>query len=74
MVAENGMGPGQTSKFILNEQRHEKTCFLNMCKQWRKSAPKISVHRYTCSNVPLLSKSEISSVFCGCTAGVLSDN
>ena len=64
----------------LNEPRHEKTCFLHMRKPKAqiscavtRTADQRLCFRYTDSTIPLLPKSEISSlyfkplvIFCGC--------
>ena len=44
------------------EPRHEKTGFLHMRKQRLRSADQRLCFRYTDSTIPLLSKSEISSL------------
>ena len=46
-----------------NEPRHEKTCFLHMRKQSRRSAAQRPRFRYINSIIPPLPKSEISSFY-----------
>ena len=51
----------QISQFLLYEALHQKTCFLHMLKQ-RCTADRRLCFSYTDSTIPLLSKSQISSL------------
>ena len=54
--------------FTVNELRHEKTCFSHMPKQRQRPAVRLPDQRlcfdYIDSTIPLLPKSEISSLCC----------
>ena len=81
------MGTPKTSflmiKLIGNEQHHEKTCFFCIYENkgvdqmgGNHKADELLCSRYIESTLPLLPKSKISNlsaIFCGCTAQYVSD-